>query len=376
MQKRGWLVLVVIILMIFILAGVVHSVLVDTLPSRSDNVVLDEVYTLTAGSHIDDGLVVLSNTVVLEPDTVVNGDVSLMTANETMIYGTINGNLTILGDAMHLYPDSIIKGNVTLIGGDITLAGQINGQIDVISDTLTFGETLTIPHREAVYVCAEITDNTGSNITVHPCGESLFDDQKSRITELLSPITLQIGDISLLVGFHLLISTFSSLILAALSTLIVVMFPRQVSHIEEALRNTPLNQIITGTIAVLVGVGITFGLVLLLSSMASLGFIALLVYFLGGLCFLVMLLFGWATTTLLIGDLLLRRFTRVTFPPFIIAALGNLILIALWNLLGITLQTGIVALALACLIAIVGLGAVINTRLGTRASYQSHLVQG
>lgn len=377
MQKRGWVVLAIIIIAIIILAGLARNILIDNLPSRSDNVILDEVYTLTTGSHIEDGLVVLSSTVALEQDTFIDGDVSLMVATDAIIYGTINGNLTVLGDIMYLHPESIITGDVTLIGADVTLAGQIGGQIDVISDRLSFKETFTVTSAEpsSIYACAEMIDSTG-DIIVRPCGESAFVDQKNRVAELLSPITLQIGDISLLVGAHLFISTISSLVLTALSTLIVVTFPRQVSHIEEALRNTPVSQTITGLLALLVAVGITFTLVILLSNIPVLGAVALLIYLLGGLVFLVMVMFGWATTTLFIGDIILRRITKVTFPPFIITALGNLILIALWNILGITLQTGLLVLILAGAIATIGLGAVINTRLGTHASYQSHLVQG
>lgn len=377
MQKRGWVVLAIIIIAIIILAGLARNALVGNLPSRSDNVVLDEVYTLTTGSQIDDGLVVLSNVVALEAGSTIQGDVSLVVGSETTISGIINGNLTVMGDVMHLNPESIIVGNLTFIGSDVTLAGTVGGQVEIISDRLVFQETFNwvdaVP--ASVYACAEIYDATG-DIFVRPCGESAFADQKTRVAELLSPITLQIGDISLLVGFHLLISTLSSLVLAGLSTLVVVTFPRQVSHIEEALHTHPITQGITGLLAVLGVIGITFTVVILLSDIPALGIFALFIYLLGLVALGIMLIFGWATATLMIGDVLLRRFTKLSFPPFIVTALGNLILIALWNLLGLTLQTGIVALALAVLIGTFGLGAVINTRLGTRASYQSHLVQG
>jgi hypothetical protein len=94
------------------------------------------------------------------------------------------------------------------------------------------------------------------------------------------------------------------------------------------------------------------------------------------LLFCGMLLAGWITVTLIIGDLILQRMGRSNLPPLVIAAVGNISMLLAWNLLALNSVSRFAAFLVLLVLGTVGLGATFTTRLGTRPAYRSYLVQG
>jgi hypothetical protein len=128
---------------------------------------------------------------------------------------------------------------------------------------------------------------------------------------------------------------------------------------------------------ILLAVGITVALALVVVSVPPLGIILVPVYLLIALLFFGMVLTGWITITLITGDMLLRRLGRVnTLPPLIIAAVGNISLLLVWNILALNEYGRLGGTIILILLGSVGLGATLITRMGTRPLHRRYLVQG
>src|SRR5690606_30075795 len=132
----------------------------------------------------------------------------------------------------------------------------------------------------------------------------------------------------------------------------------------------------TGLMMMALAAGVTFALIAAVVAVPPLGLVLVPVYVLAALVFFGMALAGWITITLVIGDFLLRRIGRVALPPLVIAAVGNLTLLLVWNLLALHPTTRILGLIGLIGLGTIGLGATFITRLGTRPVHRSYLVQG
>jgi hypothetical protein len=81
--------------------------------------------------------------------------------------------------------------------------------------------------------------------------------------------------------------------------------------------------------------------------------------------------------TLITGDVLLRRLGRVhTLPPLIIAAIGNISLLLVWNLLALNDYGRVCGTIVLIGLGSIGLGATFITRMGTRPLHRRYFVQG
>jgi hypothetical protein len=89
-----------------------------------------------------------------------------------------------------------------------------------------------------------------------------------------------------------------------------------------------------------------------------------------------MVLTGWITITLITGNLILNRLGRVTLPPLVIAAVGNVSLLLVWNVLALNTYGRLCAGIILLVLGAIGLGATFVTRMGTRPLHRSYLVQG
>jgi hypothetical protein len=174
----------------------------------------------------------------------------------------------------------------------------------------------------------------------------------------------------------LVLLVLSSLVLAGFSTLAVTMFPRQVSHIEEAIRARPRNLVGAGFATFLLIIGLSAALVLVLALLPPLGLVLLPVYALLGLGLLVLVIAGLVTLSLVIGEWLVRRATHAPAPPLITAAVGSLALSAVLTVLALLPFGLIISLLSVAAVSSLGVGAALFTRLGTRPLRRSVFVQG
>ena len=371
MRRKGLLLFVLGVVGILALANAARHQVMQQPLIASDQVILEQSYTLN--STVSDGLVVLADEVTLGVDSQVTGDVALLSSS-MQIDGRIDGDLTILGDQVTIGPTAHITGNATLLVDQADVAGTIGGHLDARADALTLREAAQV--EGSIYACA---DQLTSQHAYLDCNESDLFSSTHTLEALRDPnfvlplLNITISGAALVVMF----SALGSLALSGLSILAVVIFPRQISHIEEAIRTQPRNLGGTGLMIIMLAIGITAALAFVVGSVPPLGIILVPIYLLVALLFFGMVLTGWITITLITGDVLLRRLGRVSvLPPLIIAAVGNVSLLLVWNLLALNDFGRICGTLVLIVLGSVGLGAAFITRMGTRPLHRRYLVQG
>ena len=154
------------------------------------------------------------------------------------------------------------------------------------------------------------------------------------------------------------------------------MFPRQISHIEEAIRTRPRNLVSAGLATFLLLIGLSAALVLALALLPPLGLVLLPLYALLGLGLLVLTIAGLVTLSLVIGDWLVKRAARAPAPPLIAAAVGSLAMAIVLTVLALLPFGLIISLLSIAAVSSLGVGAALLTRMGTRPLRRSYFVQG
>ncbi|RMF76856.1 MAG: polymer-forming cytoskeletal protein [Chloroflexi bacterium] len=346
----------------------------------SEGIMIVENYDLQ--STQEDDLVVLGDTVRIGDDGRVTGDTALI-GQTVDVAGRIDGDLTALGETIHIQPGSTIMGAATLIGDSVTVEGNIVGNITVMGDSVRLNREARL--SENIIACASTLDDTrtGDVAAVLPC----HDGENLRMLEIIAPFyengQFNFPDIGLdvqvagLGTFTLLLSLLTALMFTAFSVLIVAIFPRHINYIEEAVATTPRRLVILGVLTFALAWGIVIAYIILLAAVPTIGLILLPVILLAALIFFGMIVAGWITIMLYIGDWLLQRLTGTILPPLVATAVGSIGLFVLWHIILLVPLGFLVNLAALVIIGSIGLGATVLTRLGTRPlSRKTAFVQG
>ena len=342
---------------------------------NTDHLILDEAYTLT-DTTIEDDLVAFAEVIALDSSSQITGNVALI-GDSIMVDATIGGDLTVLGDHVELGPNADIAGNMTLMSDQATVAGAVGGSLNARGDSLTIGENAQI--NGDIFACSEsLNDGRSTSASIRHCSESDFLSSTETLASLRDPsfviplLNVTLGGGAILVLF----SALGSLALSGVSILAVVIFPRQISHIEEAVQLNPRGLGGTGAMLILLAVGTTFALAMVLAVVPPLGLVLIPLFLIVAVLFFGMVLTGWITITLITGNLILNRLGRVTLPPLVIAAVGNVSLLLVWNVLALNAYSRLCAGIILLVLGAIGLGATFVTRMGTRPLHRSYLVQG
>lgn len=368
-NRRYWFILILIVFVLLILGVLSRQWAQDFRPESRLTMTSDYLLNDT----IADDLVVMAGNIVLESESRVQGDASLIAGTIT-IEGTIDGDLTTMGETLTLGANSHIAGDASLFGSDITLGGRIDGSLHISSDQLTLLPDAQI--ADTGNLCAAtIIDNRTDAPALTPCEAPpfpLFDT----LVALRQPVTTLNAAQWAAPSSALLTLVLGSLVLAGLSTLAVAMFPRQISRIEEAIRLRPGGLFGAGVAVFLLVFGLSAALIVVLALLPPVGLLLLPIYALAGLVGLALLIAGLVTLSLVIGDWLARRVVRVSQPPLVTALLGSLTLSILMALLALAPFGFIFGLVVLLAISSVGVGAALFTRLGTRSLQRTYFVQG
>jgi cytoskeletal protein CcmA (bactofilin family) len=373
-KRRGLLLLGLGVVGVIALANAARYALVRQPLLQSDHVVFEQSYSLFGA--VDDNLVVVAETVDLNADSRVNGHVALI-GSQMQVNGQITGDLTVLGDRIEFGPDAKVTGNVTLLVDEVKLDGTLGGALNIHGDTLTIAPGAHVAGD--IFACVDtLSGNGGESNPIRPCDEGDLLSSTETLQALRDPnvviplLNITVGGAAILVLF----SALGSLALSGLSILAVVMFPRQISHIEEAIRLNPRHLGVTGVLLVVFATGVTFAAGALMAAVPALGLVLIPAYLVIAVLFFGMALTGWITLTLIVGDVIVRRLGQVALPPLVIAAAGNISLLLIWNLLALNSVSRLIGLVALGLLGAVGLGAAFTTRMGTKPAHKSYLVQG
>ncbi len=335
-----------------------------------DNVILQS-YTLT-GAHPDD-LVIAGEVVGLDVNSRVAGNASLL-GDSIAVAGTVEGDLGAIGDTLLVNSGASIAGNANLVGSDVTFGGSVAGDLHVSAERVTLlpGAHIT----GVVDICSDNVDDQRADAPAPTCvnaGLNPFATLIALRDTTLGGSTLgaRIDTLATL-GFAVV----GMVILTGLSVLLVTFFPRQISHIEEAMRARPRGFGGVGIAVYALALGIFFAMILLMATLPPLGLLLVPVFLIFLLVLVILTMTGLVTAVIMIGDWLLSRTSRMPTPPLVAAVAGSLALSVALGAVALLPFGFAISLLLLGLFSAVGLGASLFTRIGTRPVGRTYFIQG
>jgi hypothetical protein len=279
-------------------------------------VVLGGNFVLESGDVLEGDLAVIGGQATLETDSLVQGSVFLVGGN-LVGYGEVDGDMAIVGGNANLGPSAVVTGDLITIGGNVNRSGAII-EGDVIS-----GEEFDVP----------MNFNWSGDWDQWP---------------------LVVGGYGRSFEGRVLGYLFQSFMLAALSVLVLMFWPKQTKLVADTVVEQPL---IAGALGLLTSVVAPILLLLLIVT------ICLAVVGIGGVIVLVAAwVMGWIALGLEVGERLAKAANQ-DWQPVVAGGLGTLIFSLVVNGIGFIPCIGWLA---PFLLGAAGLGAVLMTRFGTR----------
>ncbi len=362
--RRNPMIFIAAVAVVLVLAALAHQPVTQR-ETPDQNVILNSNYQLT-GTH-DDDLVVVGTNINLNQSSRVDGDASLIGDN-VYVAGHVGGDLTLLGKNLILDPGASIDGDVRLMGSTVTVAGNISGDLVVNGGSLTIARDARIHGDINVAYNTDIHDLRLQGAPAiqrsHGVDDSLFAPMIAlRNSE---PIHIVL----------LIFAIFGTILLTGLSALLVTFFPRQISHIEEAIHARPRRFVGVGIASYALMIGSLAALIVILAIFPPIGLLLVPIFLILMLALGILSLTGLVTLALMLGDWLLRRASKTPTPPLIAAVVGSLIVSLLLGGIAL-LPSGLAAsFILLGIFNAVGLGASLFTRIGTRPVRRTYFIQG
>jgi hypothetical protein len=302
----------------FLLPLIVVSFLIlawpgQALAAQPLKVVLGGTFTLSSGETLDEDLTIIGGSVTLEDGSIVNGKVVVLGGN-LVVDGTVNGDIVAAGGHVTLGETANVHGNISSAGGfvDKDLGAQISGEIQSeLSSSLPF----TLP-----------------GISRLPTVDVSF-----------SPIWKVLWFLAQL------------FIISALAVLVAMFIPQ---HLERVNRTVTTQPLLAGSMGLLTGFISPFVILLLVITICLIP-----VALLGILLLSILVLLGWMAIGLEVGKRLSVALKQEWTAP-ISAGVGTFLLTFVIGGMG---RIWCIGWIFPTLVAMVGLGAAILTRVGTHA---------
>lgn len=279
------------------------------------------------------------------PDKYVFGD------NFTLESGdTLDEDLYVFGGNIDIQSGAEVSGDIWLTGGNLTIDGEVGGDVHATGGSVRLGSTAVVNGDVEV---------TGASIDRDPAA-TVGGEIKRNAS---GPMELTPGNWSLpwvaTVANNIFSDVFSvflwSFLLAALAVVVVIFWPKQVALTGTTAIQQP---VVAGGLGILTLIAAVIILTLLaitiiLSPISIIGFLALGV----------LALFGWIALGYEVGHRLMKAFKTEWALP-VSAGLGTLLLTFIAR--GIDVTFDCIGWTVPFIIGMMGLGAVLITRLGTQ----------
>lgn len=271
--------------------------------------------TIAAGESVDSFLAFGCN-VHIEQGATVRGDVANFGGNLTLA-GQVNGNIAMLGGNVSLQPSAVVHGNVAAIGGNVQRAegATING--GVTNNGGNFAPPVPPDAPDAPVVIGSRS----------PFGR-VFD-----------------------FGANVLGGIVTALAFAAIGALIVLFAPEPTKRIGDAVQAKPLNAVGVGCLTTL--------LVPILGLLLVVTLIGIPVAFILSFAAFAAWLLGMVAIGYLTGEKILQAFKARDVLPVVAVILGVIVLTLIS-------QISFIGWFVSFVIGLFGIGAVVLTRFGTR----------
>ena len=283
-----------------------------------DEIVLGGTFRLEDGETLDGNLLVLGGSAALDSGSRVAGDV-FVAGGSLSVNGEVGGNVMTAGGSTRLESSALVRGDVSVVGGSLrrdpgaVIEGEVNDQPPVPYQFIVPGELGL--------------DGPDIQMGVNPVWRGLM---------------------------AFVWTVFRAFLWAGAAVLVVMFLPDHTRRVADAAVGQPLLAgglgLVTVAAAPIVLIVLAITILLLPVSFAVLVVLAVL----------------WAFGLIAIGTEVGRRLTAAAgqdWPPAVYAAIGMLVLTLLLNFFRYILCVGWLP---AALVGVLGLGAVLLTRLGAQ----------
>ncbi len=298
------------------------------------------------------------------------GDQAVIGRDLTIRSGEVRaGDVLGLGGRLTVEKGGRVDGNVAVVGGDVSVAGEIRGDLAVFGGHVTLhdgavvgGDLLVtggkLEQAAGAVVRGEVLENFSPR--------RVFERSRNQFPPAPPTARLPFGERTPFdwvweVAFWVFRAVLTSIVLAVLGALVVLLLPQPIQAVAHTARTAPLPSLLVGFATILV---VPFALaalallsaVLILVCIGLLGFplIAIL-----ALAFVVLFVFGWLAVGLLLGEQIFE-FLRIREPLPLAAIIIGVVIITL--LAYIPWLGWLFILVFGSL----GLGAVLLSRFGTQ----------
>lgn len=313
--------LILLLALVFTIALALPAQAFAQTPEGDGKVVFGGSYRLSANESLNGDLVVLGGSALIENNAVVNGNV-VVTGGSLDVDGKINGDVLIIGGTARLSDTANIQGDLSTVGGTLRRSENavISGSVSIEGPN-TLG--VTVP-----------------NITKPAAGTLLSDSLKT------------VGSILWLF--------FQAIALAALAVVLVLFLGRPTERVAETIALQPVMSGALGLLTVVAAPGllVILAITIILAPVSIIGLLVLLAA----------LVFGWIAMGLELGKRMSASL-KTDWAPAVSAGVGTLVLSLVAAVVS-WIPCGWVA---PLLVSMIGLGAVIYSKMGTVVPLKSTL---
>jgi hypothetical protein len=294
-----------------------------------------------------------------QPENLISGD-QLVIGNTFSLREneSLDGNMLILGGIASTAYGSNVSGDIVLVGGTLSIDGNVNGDIVSIGGSVNLGDNAivngdlsilggTLQRSNLAIINGGINQNAPGTFDFNFPGSKNnwwpFNTGRSLVTRVLNAV-------------------FQSLAIGILAVLIGLLLPHNIKNIASTIKREPL---VSGGIGLLTIVVVPIVLLLLIITIllipvSVLGFIALSLA----------VLLGFIAVGFEIGQRM-AELVKTSWHPSISAGLGTLLLALVTSSANLIPCVGWI---LGFVASIIGLGAVITSRVGSE-KYADRLIQ-
>jgi hypothetical protein len=288
---------------------------------------------------------------VVQSEEVANSVVLFGCGARILSGAVVNKDVVSFGGNVVIEKDVRVNGNVVVFGGNLDLAGQVNRDVTLFGGTVTLEPTAVV-QRDVVAVGGYTDKKEGAIVRGNLASGESF-GRLQPLEPVILPAALGGGLLGGLTGlvFGIIRNIFYALALAALGALTVAFMPVQTKQVADTAQKFAMPSMGVGCLTSFVAV--TLGILLMITICGiPFGILLLLALF-------VAWMFGWIALGRLTGEKLMEAFKVREILPIVAVVVGILVL-------AIVGMVPIIGWVVGLFIGLLGLGAVVLTRFGTR----------
>ncbi|HXD08722.1 MAG TPA: polymer-forming cytoskeletal protein [Anaerolineales bacterium] len=287
------------------------------------------------------------------PGKVVFGDNFTLKSDEEM-----NGDLVVIGGNVTIENDANLNGNLVVFGGTVVSDGNLNGDVVVFGGQIRLDENAVVA-GDVVTIGGQLDKAEGAEVKGEVVKNVSPQIPNGSIPPVVKPpkVNINFNPFWTAAGIF-----YRAVIIAALAMLVVVFLKPQMEYVSDAIVKQPIMSGGVGLLTVLGGPITILVVALIMIVTLILIPVAVVVILLGAL----ILSLAWLFGMIALGNEVGERFTQSinqSWAPVLTAGFGTFLLMLVGGAIG---QIPCLGWLFTFLIGLVGIGAAVLTRFGTR----------